>query len=169
MVLPVPPNRLARRRAGPLNNGFDLKNLKIAKIEVFFLSDRIFAQMGDLRIGKYVLIEDAPCRVVSMDKSKPGKHGAAKIRIDAIGLIDGNKRSLMKSSDGDVEVPIIERKRAQVVSVSGNVANLMDLTSYETFDAPILEDFDGQIEIGKEIQYMVVMGHKLLLRVYDSE
>ena len=133
------------------------------------MSDRIFAQMGDLRIGKYVIIDDAPCRVVSMDKSKPGKHGAAKLRIEAMGLFDNGKRSLMKSTDADVEIPIVERKRAQVVSLSGNLANLMDLSSYETFDAPIDEEMMKDLEVGKEIQYMLVMGRKLLLRMYDNE
>ncbi len=133
------------------------------------MSDRIFAQMGDLRIGKYVIIDDVPCRVVSMDKSKPGKHGAAKLRIEAIGLFDSGKRSLMKSTDADVEIPIVERKRAQVVSLAGNLANLMDLASYETFDVPIDAEMMKDLEVGKEIQYMVVMGKKLLLRVYDNE
>ncbi|MBI2445637.1 translation initiation factor IF-5A [Candidatus Micrarchaeota archaeon] len=125
--------------------------------------------MGDLRIGKYVIIDDVPCRVVSMDKSKPGKHGAAKLRIEAMGLFDNGKRSLMKSTDADVEIPIVERKRAQVVSLSGNLANLMDLASYETFDVSIPDDMMKDLEVGKEIQYMVVMGKKLLLRVYDNE
>ncbi len=125
--------------------------------------------MGDLKIGKYVIIEDVPCRVVSMDKSKPGKHGAAKLRVEAIGLFDSGKRSLMKSTDADVEIPIVERKRAQVVSLAGNLANLMDLSSYETFDVPIDEEMMKDLEVGKEIQYMVVMGKKLLLRVYDNE
>ena len=131
--------------------------------------DRVFGSMGDLKIGKYVLIEDAPCRVVSMDKSKPGKHGAAKIRVEAIGLFDGTKRNLMKSSDGDVEIPIIERKRAQVVNVEGNTATLMDLVSYETFEVPVPDDMKAEIEPGKEIQYMEVMGRRLLLRMYGGE
>ena len=125
--------------------------------------------MGDLRIGKYVIIDDAPCRVVSMDKSEPGKHGVAQLRIEAMGLFDNGKRSLMKSTDADVEIPIVERKRAQVVSLSGNLANLMDLSSYETFDAPIDEEMMKDLEVGKEIQYMLVMGKKLLLRMYDNE
>ncbi len=127
--------------------------------------DRIFATMGDLKVGKYVLIEEHPCRVVSFSKSKPGKHGSAKINLDAISVLDGSRHSLMKSSDGDVEVPIIERKRAQVVSVSGNSAQLMDLASYETFEVSIPEEMKGEVETGREIQYMETMGTKLLLRI----
>ena len=131
--------------------------------------DTIFAQMGDLKVGKYVMIEGIPCRVVSMDKSKPGKHGAAKISIVAISLYNDTKHSLMKSSNADCEVPVVERKRAQVISNDGNSAQLMDLENFDTFEASVPEEMRSEIEPGKEIQYMQVMGRKMLLQVYDKE
>ena len=127
--------------------------------------DTMYASMGDLKVGKYVIIEGLPCRVMSLDKSKPGKHGAAKINVVAIGLFDSVKRSLAKSSDADVEVPLIVRKRAQVVSLQGTSAQLMDSTSYETFEVTVPEDMKEAIEVGKEIQYMETMGKKLLLHL----
>lgn len=130
--------------------------------------DRIFGSMGDLKIGKYVIIENEPCRVVSMDKSKPGKHGAAKVRVEAIGLFDNVKRNLMKSSDGDVEIPIIIRKKAQIVSVSGASAQLMDLDSFETFEVTVPEEMVSEVESGKEIQYMETMDRRLLVRVTEG-
>lgn len=130
--------------------------------------DRIFSQMGDLKVGKYVISEEHPCRVVSMDKSKPGKHGAAKINVTCISLIDGSKHSLMKSSDADCEVPIVERKRAQIVSVSGTSAQLMDLENFDTFEVSVPEDLQGAVEAGKEMEYMDVMGHRILQRVYEN-
>ena len=127
--------------------------------------DRIFSTMGDLKIGKYVIVDEHPSRVVTFSKAKTGKHGSAKVRIDAVSLFDNGKRSLAKSADADVEVPIVERKRAQVVSVSGDSAQLMDLESYETFEVTIPADMRSEAESGKEIQYMEVMGKRLLLRV----
>lgn len=132
------------------------------------MSDRIFGSVGDLKVGKYVIIDDIACRIVGMDKSKPGKHGAAKMRVEAIGIFDGTKHTLMKPTDADVEIPIIERKRAQVVSVSGTSAQLMDLASYETFEVGIPEDMQKDAEVGKEIQYMETMGRKLLLRIFEG-
>lgn len=129
------------------------------------MSDIIFSQLGDLKVGKYVMIEGEPCRIVSMDKSKPGKHGAAKINLVAMSLFTNNKRTLMKSSDADVEVPLVERKRAQVVSVSGTTAQLMDIESFEVFEAEIPEEMRAELEVGKEIQYMLLLGRKLLLKL----
>ncbi len=127
--------------------------------------DRIFSSMGALKVGKYVIIDDHPCRIVSVDKSKPGKHGAAKVSAVAISLFDDSKHSLMKSSDADCEVPIIERRRAQIVNADGSTATLMDGESYETFDVQIPDEMRSDVEVGKEIQYMEVMGKKLLLRI----
>jgi len=127
--------------------------------------DRVFAQMNELKVGKYVIVDDVACRVVSMDKSKPGKHGAAKMRVEAIGLFDNVRHSLMKSTDADVEVPIVIRKRAQVVSVSGTTAQLMDMASFEMFEVEVPEEMRPEVESGREIQYMEVMGAQLLLRV----
>lgn len=132
------------------------------------MSDKIFGSMGDLKVGKYVIIDEIPCRIVGMDKSKPGKHGAAKMRVEAIGIFDGSKHTLMKPTDADVEIPVIERKRAQVVSISGTSAQLMDLTSYETFEVSLPEDMQKDVEVGKEIQYMETMGRKLLLRLFEG-
>ncbi len=126
------------------------------------MNDKIFGQMGELREGKYVIIDEHPCRVVSLSKSKPGKHGAAKVNVVAMSLFDGSKKNLMKGSDGDVEIPIVERKRAQVIGVTGESCQLMDMTSFETFESTIPEEMKGQIEPGKEIQYLEVMGKKIL-------
>ncbi|MFH0973915.1 MAG: translation initiation factor IF-5A [Candidatus Micrarchaeota archaeon] len=133
------------------------------------MADRIFGQMNDLKIGKYVIADDHPCRVMSIDKAKTGKHGAGKMMVVCISIIDGSKHSIMKPSDADVEIPLVERRRAQVVSISGENAQLMDLTSYETFDTLIPEEMRQEIEVGKEIQYMDVMGRKLLTRMYEGE
>ncbi len=130
--------------------------------------DRIFGSIGDLKIGKYVIVDDHPCRVVSMDKSKPGKHGAAKVNIVAISLSDSSKHSLMKPSDANVEIPIVNKKRAQIVSVSGTTSQLMDLDTFETFEVEIPEDMRSEVESGKEIEYMEVMGKKILGRVYQE-
>lgn len=130
---------------------------------------KAFGTMGDLKVGKYVIVDDHPCRIVAIDKSKPGKHGAAKMNVVAISLFDSSKHSLMKPADADVEVPMVERKRAQITSVIGNSAQLMDLETFETFEVEVPEDLRSEVEAGKEMQYLLVMGKKLLQRVVGEE
>jgi len=73
-------------------------------------------ELGDLKEGSFVIIDNTPCRVVSIEKSKTGKHGSAKARVTAIGLFDGVKRSIVAPTDQKVEVPIIEKKNRTSIS-----------------------------------------------------
>lgn len=124
-----------------------------------------FASMKDLKPGKYVMIDGEPCKVVEAESSKPGKHGSAKMRVVGIGIFDSQKRALFGSVDDDVEVPVIERKRGQVITVSGNSAQIMDTSTYETFDIAIPEDMLNEVEPGKEVDYLEALGRKILTRI----
>ena len=121
--------------------------------------------MKDLKLGKYVMIDDIPCRVVDIEVSAPGKHGAAKMRVTAMGIFDGNKKTLLKPSDADIQVPIIERKRGQIVTMTGSVAQVMDLVTYETFEMAISDDLKAGLESGKEVEYIETMGRKMIMRI----
>ncbi len=127
--------------------------------------DKMFASAKELKIGKYVLIDDIPCRVVDIESSAPGKHGAAKMRITGIGVFSGQKKTLLKPSDGDVEIPMIERKAGQVMSVNGNMAQLMDSATYEMFELEIPAEIAAEVVPGKEVEYMEAMGKKMMQRV----
>lgn len=128
--------------------------------------DKVFSSGKELKEGKYVLIEDIPCKIVNIDSSKPGKHGAAKMRITGIGVFDGQKKQLLIPSDADVEVPIIERQTAQIVSINGNTVQLMDTTSYEVFELTIPPELVNDAAAGKEADLMCAMGKKLITRVH---
>ncbi|MFN3910023.1 MAG: translation initiation factor IF-5A [Candidatus Anstonellaceae archaeon] len=127
--------------------------------------EKIFASAKDLKEGKYILIDNIPCRVVSIEKSKPGKHGAAKMRITAIGIFDGQKKQWLGPSDQDIEIPIIERTNAQIISVNNNIAQLMDMKTYETFELPIPEEFLAEAQAGKEAELIVSMGKRAIQRI----
>ena len=90
---------------------------------------------------------------------------APKMRITGIGIFDGQKKTLLKPSSGDIEVPVITKKKAQVVSVSDTTAQVMDLESYETFDLPIPEDMKGSVKAGAEIEIMEASGRRAISRV----
>jgi len=99
-------------------------------------------QVRELQEGNYVMIDETPCKITSYSTAKPGKHGSAKARIDARGVFDDKKRSLSQPVDAKIYAPIIERKGAQVVSVNGDEAQVMDLDTYETVTMSIPEDVD---------------------------
>ena len=112
----------------------------------------------ELKEGRYVIIDDEPCVIKNIAKSKPGKHGSAKARVDAVGIFDGQKRSIVQPVTAKVYVPIVERKSGQVLTIGKNSAQLMDLSDYSTIDVPITEDDRAKLEEGKDVSYLLVMG-----------
>lgn len=123
------------------------------------------AEVRTLKEGRYMNVEDEPCKILSISTSKPGKHGEAKARIEALGIFDGNKRSVVYPVKHKVQVPLIDKRNAQIVSLMGAEVQLMDLETYELFQLPIPDDLKDSLKPGEEIQYMVVMDRKKITRV----
>ena len=122
------------------------------------------AEVRELKVNRYIIIDGEPCKIVSITTSKPGKHGEAKARIEAIGVFDGQKRSIVHPVKHKVQVPIIDKRTAQVISIMGDTVQLMDLETYDTFEVPIPEEFKGKLETGKEIQYVEALGKRKIMR-----
>ena len=124
------------------------------------------AEVRTLKVNRYIIIDDEPCKIVSMSTSKPGKHGEAKARIEAIGVFDGQKRSIVHPVKHKVHVPMIDKRSAQILAFTGgDMVQLMDLETYETFEMPIPDEYKGQLEPGKEILYLQALGKKKITRV----
>ena len=121
-------------------------------------------EVRELKEGRYMLIDDEPCRIIGIQTSKPGKHGEAKARIDAVGLFDGSKRSVVFPVKHKVQVPMIGKRQAQIISLSDAEVQMMDLETYETFSLPLEADLKGQLEPGTEVQYLDAMGKRQITR-----
>lgn len=117
----------------------------------------------EIKPGTNIVFEGAACTVRSIDISKTGKHGHAKCRMDAIGIIDGKKRVIVVPGHERFEVPLIEKKRAQVLSV-GEKASVMDLESFETLDVAIDPDIKEQVKEGDQIEYWKIDEQKIIKR-----
>jgi translation initiation factor 5A len=122
------------------------------------------AEVRELKEGRYMLIDEEPCRILSIQTSKPGKHGEAKARIDAVGLFDGAKRSVVFPVKHKVQVPMIGKRQAQILSLSDTEIQMMDMETYETFSMPMDPELKGQLTPGSEIQYIDAMGKRRITR-----
>ncbi len=117
-----------------------------------------------LKEGNYAIIDGAPCVVKKIDISKTGKHGASKVRIEAIGLIDGKKRIAIMPGHERIEVPMIIKKRGQLLSFQEEKIIVMDLETFETFDVQIDQDIKGSIAEGDTVEYWDIEGIKIIKR-----
>ena len=122
------------------------------------------AEVRTLKVNRYMIIDDEPCKILSISTSKPGKHGEAKARIEAVGIFDEQKRSVVRPVKHKVHVPIIDKRNAQILALMGDQVQLMDLETYETFEMPITDEYRGKLEPGKEVLYLVALGRKKITR-----
>ncbi|MBS3090487.1 translation initiation factor IF-5A [Candidatus Pacearchaeota archaeon] len=121
----------------------------------------------ELREGNYVIIEGVPCIVRNIEISKTGKHGHSKARFDAIGLIDNKKRVVLLPGHEKLDVPLVEKKRGQVLSIREK-ASIMDLESFETIEIAVPDDLKEEIKEGVQVEYWDVEGQKVIKRVMGS-
>jgi translation initiation factor 5A len=122
--------------------------------------------LGSLKVGSYIMIDGEPCRIVSYDHSKPGKHGSAKARVAAIGVFDGSKHSLVSPVSANIEVPLIDKRNGQVISISDQTLQIMDLETFEVFETSSIEDeIRDKIRQGGEVEYWKVMERIKIARV----
>jgi len=118
-----------------------------------------------IRQGTVIIIDGAPCSVKSFDISKTGKHGHSKVRIEAVGVIDGKKRVIVKPGHEKFEVPLINKRKGQVLSV-GEKASIMDMESFETMDIAFPAELKEQIKEGSQVEYWEIDGQKIIKRVF---
>ncbi|QLH74720.1 MAG: translation initiation factor IF-5A [Methanomassiliicoccales archaeon] len=123
------------------------------------------SEVRELKEGRYMLIDDEPCKIISISTSKPGKHGEAKANIDAVGIFDKKKRSVVFPVKHKVQVPMIDKRKAQILAVHGKEVELMDLETFENFSLEIQEEFEGQLHAGEEVMYLVAMDRRMITKV----
>jgi len=124
--------------------------------------DKKFTNVGSLKVGNYVIVDGIACIVKSVQTSRPGKHGHAKCRVEAIGMIDDQKKIFVAPGHDKIDVPIIVKKSAQVLSINKDMANVMDTESYETFDLKIPEDLKDKVSEGVQVVYWGILSEKVM-------
>lgn len=127
--------------------------------------EKKLVSVGSLKKGDTIIIDGAPCKITDTSTSRPGKHGHAKVNMMAVGILDDKKRNLVMPGHDKVEAPIIEKKNAQVLSLSGKNANVMDMETYETFDLEVPEELKTEVKEGSEVLYWIIMGMKIIKQV----
>lgn len=137
------------------------------------------SEIQKLKVGSYIIEDGEPCLIKSMEKSKSGKHGHAKMRVVCVGLFDGNKRSLTIPSGHMVETPEILKGSAQINFIEDDFLQIMDHETYESFDIPFPDEPDlisKLKELQKDenqmsastVEFWDLLGKKLIKRIITN-
>ncbi len=128
------------------------------------------AELGSIKVGGYIIIDGEPCRVVSQDHFKPGKHGSAKVRLVAISILTNGKKSYVAPAESRVDIPMIDKRSGQVTSIMDGTVQIMDLATFEVLETPKptpeeLADLGGNLSAGAEVEYWSMMGRNKIMRI----
>jgi translation initiation factor 5A len=133
------------------------------------------SDLGSLKIGSYILLPHTdqpsgePCKIVEYDTSKPGKHGSAKARIVGQGIFDGQKRPHVGPVSMQIHIPMINKKMGQIISMNGDVVQIMDSETFETIDVSLIDDeVKGKLTNGDDVEYWDVMSKTKIMRIKNA-
>lgn len=119
-------------------------------------------EIRTLKVGRYVAIEDSAYKILSISKSKPGKHGSAKARLELENLFNKQKRSHVGTVTDTITVPVLEKGSAIITHLQGEEVHAMDTKTYASLILPI--DTSMKLEPGGEIQWVEAMGRYKITR-----
>jgi len=122
----------------------------------------------EVRNGTVIYIDGEPSVVKKFDISKTGKHGHAKVRIEAVGITDGKKRVIARPGHERFEVPMILKKKGQVLAATEEKVSIMDLESFETIELPAPRDIEEKLNDGDQVEYWDVEGALVIKKKLTS-
>ncbi|MEK6913338.1 MAG: translation initiation factor IF-5A [Nanoarchaeota archaeon] len=117
----------------------------------------------EAKVGTSIIVDGEPCAVKKMDISKTGKHGHAKCRIEAVGMISDQKKVFVIPGHDRLEVPLVEKRKGQVLSI-GDKVSIMDLENFETLELSCPEEIKSELETNSNVEYWDIEGVKVIKR-----
>ena len=119
-------------------------------------------EIRTLKVGRYCCVEDKAYKINSISKSKPGKHGSAKARLELIDIFTGQKISHVGSVTDSINVPLIEKGTAMITHIEGAEVHAMNMRDHSMMILPLEEEME--IDAGKEIMWMEALGLYKIIR-----
>ena len=117
-------------------------------------TDRV--EIRTLKVGRFCVVDDEAYKILSISKSKPGKHGSAKARLELVSLFSSKKISHVGTVTDNINVPMIEKGKAMVPHIEGEEVHAMNMKDHSMMILPI--DPDIEVTSGQEILWMEALG-----------
>ncbi|MEK6945862.1 MAG: translation initiation factor IF-5A [Nanoarchaeota archaeon] len=115
--------------------------------------------------GTNIVIEGVAYTVRKIDISKTGKHGSSKCRIEAVGMVNDQKKIIVVPGHERFDVPMVNKNKAQVLSI-GDKVSVMDLENFETIELECPEELRSQIAENDNVEYWDINGERIIKRKF---
>ncbi|RJV02516.1 MAG: translation initiation factor IF-5A [Candidatus Poseidoniales archaeon] len=123
-------------------------------------TDRV--EIRTLKVGRFCVVDEEAYKILSISKSKPGKHGSAKARLELESIFTKKKISHVGTVTDSINVPMIEKGTAMVTHMEGNEVHAMNMRDHSMMILPMEDGLN--IEAGKEIMWMEALGRYKIIR-----
>lgn len=117
----------------------------------------------EAKVGTNILLDGKSYTVKKIDISSTGKHGHSKCRVEAVGIINGNKKVFVIPGHDRFEIPLVDKRKAQILSI-GEKVSVMDLENFETIEIPCDEEIKSELEENSNVEYWDIEGEKIIKR-----
>ena len=126
-------------------------------------TDRV--EIRTLKVGRFCVVDEEAYKILSISKSKPGKHGSAKARLSLESIFTGKKISHVGTVTDSINVPMIEKGTATVTHLDGNEVHAMNDRDYSMMILPMPgEDSAMNIQAGQKIMWQEALGRFIIIR-----
>ena len=123
-------------------------------------TDRV--EIRTIKVGRFCVVDDHAYKILSISKSKPGKHGSAKARLELVSLFTTKKISHVGTVTDNIHVPMIEKGTAMVTHIDGDEVHAMNMKDHSMMILPLEDGMN--IEAGKEIMLMEALDRFKIIR-----
>jgi len=118
----------------------------------------------EIKVGTNIILEGESYTVKKIDISKTGKHGHAKARIEAMGIISNQKKVFVVPGHERFEIPLVDKRKGQILSILSNRVSIMDLENFETLEVNCPEEIKTELEENSNVEYWDIEGQKIIKR-----
>ena len=119
-------------------------------------------EIRTLKVGRFCVVDEEAYKILSISKSKPGKHGSAKARLELESIFTKKKISHVGTVTDSINVPMIEKGTAMVTHMEGSEVHAMNMRDHSMMILPMEDGLN--IEAGKEIMWMEALGRYKIIR-----
>lgn len=135
-------------------------------------------QANQLKQGGYIVISSHPCKITNIAKSKPGKHGHAKVVVTGVDIFTGKKHETGGPAGHSMDVPVVKRESYMLLNVGRDgFLTLFDVTSgEEKIDVRVPEGEVGdkireKFSEGKDCSVIVLgaMGQEIAIEIVEKD
>lgn len=116
----------------------------------------------DLERGKFFEHKGELLQVTARNLVTCGTHSHTKLVFTVCNIMGKQEKKITLAHNDRVDMVDITKKKATIISISGNDVQIMDIQSYETLDAKVNSSILSSLVEGEEITYINYKGIQIL-------